>query len=396
MSGWTAPVDVRAEVERLWERGVLPQAVAERACGSPASQLCFPLRLRLRRPRPADLGRSFDGVRAWIRELEASAAMTGFDITWDDVNTREIGRNRLPSALVLPSLDAALSLIGRTDDAARLAGAVVATLEPFPSLRPWLVKRASLVLEHLVDWPKILGTVAWFATNPRPGLYLRQIDVPGVDSKFFESRRSLLTELLDAVLPLSTINTRASGVAAFEARYGLATKPALVRFRVLDRHLAVQGLTDLTVRLDAFAALAVPATRVFIVENEVTFLAFPECPGAIVIFGSGYGVERLAVVTWLRGVTCTYWGDIDTHGFAILDQLRAVLPDVVSMLMDKETLLALRPFWTRERAPHVADLGQLTDAERAVYDDLRFDRLGIGVRLEQERIPMRWLEHYSL
>jgi hypothetical protein len=396
MSGWTTPADVRAEVERLWERGVLPQAVAERACGSAASLLGFPLRLRLRRPRPVELGRSFDDVRTWIRDLEASAAMTGFEITWDDVNTREIGRNRLPSALILPSLDAALSLIERTDDAARLADTVVATLERFPSLRPWLVKRAPLVLEHLQDWPKVLDTVVWFATNPRSGRYLRQIDVRGVDSKFFETRRSLLTELLDVVLPLSTIDMRASGVAAFEARYGLAAKPALVRFRLLDQRLAIQGLTDLTVRSDAFAALTVPATRVFIVENEVTFLAFPACPDAIVIFGAGYGVERLAIATWLREVACTYWGDIDTHGFAILDQLRAFLPDVASLLMDKETLLALRPFWTREETQRVADLGHLIDAERAVYDDLRFDRLGIGVRLEQERVPMRWLERHGL
>jgi hypothetical protein len=107
-------------------------------------------------------------------------------------------------------------------------------------------------------------------------------------------------------------------------------------------------------------------------------------------FGAGYGFERLGDATWFSPAACTYWGDIDTHGFAILDGLRARLPLVGSMLMSCEVLDAFRPFWTREETPHVADLLQLTESERSVYDDLRYDRLGVGVRLEQERIPMSY------
>jgi hypothetical protein len=28
----------------------------------------------------------------------------------------------------------------------------------------------------------------WFVANPRPGVYLRQLDIPGVDTKFIEVR----------------------------------------------------------------------------------------------------------------------------------------------------------------------------------------------------------------
>ena len=43
----------------------------------------------------------------------------------------------------------------------------------------------------------------------------------------------------------------------------------------------------------------------------------------MVIFGAGYGFEMLAGADWwLQVVGFIYWGDIDTHGFAILDQLR--------------------------------------------------------------------------
>ena len=44
-------------------------------------------------------------------------------------------------------------------------------------------------------------------------------------------------------------------------------------------------------------------------------------------------------------------GDIDTHGFAILDRLRAWLPQTRSVLMDRDTLLAHRDRWVTEDRP---------------------------------------------
>jgi hypothetical protein len=82
-----------------------------------------------------------------------------------------------------------------------------------------------------------------------------------------------------------------------------------------------------------------------------------------------------------------YWGDIDTHGFAILDHLRAMFPQTKSLLMDRATLLAHRFHWSFEAAPQSAELSHLDSEERGLFEDLRYDRLGLGVRLEQERVP---------
>jgi hypothetical protein len=38
-----------------------------------------------------------------------------------------------------------------------------------------------------------------------------------------------------------------------------------------------------------------------------------------------------------------YWGDLDTHGFAILDELRAHCPHAESLLMNRATFLELAP-----------------------------------------------------
>ena len=78
------------------------------------------------------------------------------------------------------------------------------------------------------------------------------------------------------------------------------------------------------------------------VENEITYLAFPLPGGAIVIFGGGYAVDALEPLDWLTGLDLIYWGDIDTHGFAILNRLRHRFGHARSMLMDRATLFTHR------------------------------------------------------
>jgi hypothetical protein len=403
MASWTTTADIKAETERLWNRGELPAALlsgivvtdghesTRLTSGTVACKggITFPYRLRLRCPRPSELGASFEDVRMWVQTLERASRQhtgAGFAIEWQEINTRALGRNRLPSALTLPSLDDALALIDKQADAARLLECAHTILSRWPALAGWVSRRPHVLLEHVSEWPQILDVVGWMVTNPRSGLYARQIDVAGVDTKFIESRKGLLTELLDVLLPSEAVEHSATGAQRFEARYGLATKPAIIRFRLLDPDLAISGLTDLAVPAVEFAKLEVGASRIFIVENEVTFLSFPQVGGGLLIFGGGYGIDRLEEARWLASRVISYWGDIDTHGFAILDRLRTMFPTAKSLLMDRGTLLAHRAQWSSEAAPQTGELSHLEPEEYALYDDLCRDRLGSAVRLEQERV----------
>ena len=79
--------------------------------------------------------------------------------------------------------------------------------------------------------------------------------------------------------------------------------------------------------------------------------------------------------------------DIDTHGFAILDQLRAHFAHALSFLMDRDTLQTHQDQWVTEPKPTQRDLKRLSEDEGRLYDDLRWRRLREEpVRLEQERI----------
>ena len=144
--------------------------------------------------------------------------------------------------------------------------------------------------------------------------------------------------------------------------------------------MLVDELDDLDLRIDTAV----------VVENEITYLTLPVPADGVVIWGKGFDVARLGRWRTLRSARVHYWGDLDTHGLAILHRLRTHLPHVESFLMDSKTLHAHRDRWGRESTPTSASLDRLTAAEAAVYDDLVSDRFAEQVRLEQERIDWAW------
>jgi hypothetical protein len=152
------------------------------------------------------------------------------------------------------------------------------------------------------------------------------------------------------------------------------------------------GFSELTVRTDEFAAPPPGARRAYVVENEITYLAFPLPGAAIVIFGGGYAVDVLEPLGWLADLDLVYWGDVDTHGFAILNRLRHRFGHARSMLMDRATLLAHRDQWVTEPRPTAAVLDLLDTEESELYRDLANGSFGPPVRLEQERIRFAAIE----
>ena len=264
---------------------------------------------------------------------------------------RVFGTNTVPDEVWMDSADDALALIGKRRDAARFAALIDATRAQQPQLLAWLARRPLRALELGNEWSRLLQIVSWLHAHPRPGVYLRQVDIPGVHSKFIEAYRGVLTELLDLVLPPEAVDAMASGASQFALRYGFRDKPLRIRFRMLDpehARLATGPEQDITLDAASFARLDPGITRVFVTENEINFLAFPKIKDSLVIFGAGYGFEMLAQASWLARCQLHYWGDIDTHGFAILDQLRAQFDHVESFLMDRATLLAFEPQWGEE------------------------------------------------
>ena len=388
-SNWTTPADIRMQLLRQWDSGRLLAAHVSQS-------VLFPLPLNLRQPASAQLGEQFDEVRRWIRQLDEGSKSHkgyGYTIEWRDINHRQLGRNRMPAGVVVDEEGDALRLIGKMAEKRRFEQLLTLTLQAFPALAGWIARRPMLLLEHAPAWERIVLILQWFVAHPRPQLYLRELDIAGVDGKFIETRKALLAELLDQLMLPEAIDAQAVGARQFETRYGLLSKPVLIRFRLLDPRHYIAGLSDLSVPVAQFAALHVNVKRVFITENEINGLTFPEVEDCMVIFGGGYSVERLGDVPWLADKEVIYWGDIDTHGFAILDRLRAYLPQARSMLMDIATLEAHRLLWGSEEPHkrHGGNLTRLTHEELALFKILHEHALGECLRMEQERLGFRWV-----
>lgn len=385
---WTTPKEIHERLRRMWEQGSLLSESLR------AESTTFPWQHKLRVPDARSLRADFEAVRHWIRELEEGSRSVhghGYEIVWSEINHRQLGRNRLPTAVIVPDLNDALALLGVAQEAERFRQLAALILDWFPELAEWLNRRPFLALEHADEWQRILPMLRWMRTHPRPGVYLRQLEIPGVDSKFIETHKNLLSELLDVILPTDAVARDMHPIRQFELRYGLLAKQPLVRFRLLDPEYRLQTLEDVATPASQFARLELPIANVFITENETNGLAFPACPRSIVVFGLGYGLARLAEVGWLSNKVVYYWGDIDTHGFAILDRLRTHVPHARSFLMDRETLGLHRSLWSHEPSQYVGELLRLTAEEGAVFDELKTNRLGSGVRLEQERIAYAWV-----
>ena len=387
---WTNFVNIKLQIERLWQRGDICRAAV-------SDTDIFPLHIKLKKPSAKVMLDEFALMQAWVKEIQNDAAKHGFCLQWEEVNHRVLGKQQLPCVVMVDDAPMAARLIGKVQLLKQFVALFKQTVKILPSLLAWLLKHPMKALDLAQDWQRILNICIWIMTHPNPRIYMRQVDIEGVDSKFMEQHKRILAEVFDVLLPVYAIDEDYTGAAGFARRYGFLDKPVMLRVRPLDGDLRWLSSRDQDVGVTAkgFAhldeAVYSQVRRVFMVENEINYLSFPQVSQSILIFGSGYGFDALKQARWLADCEIYYWGDLDTHGFAILNQLRAQFPQVQSFLMDESTLLAHRISWGREPKQETKDLQYLDKEEARVYDILRSHTLADNLRLEQERISFTCL-----
>jgi len=387
-----SPEALREKALKIWNSGRILSA-------SLIGESPFPLDMPFRKATAREALERFSEVREWVNRLrEGSRERRGFgySLEFTEVNHRQLGEQRFPSRIWFETEGYFLRFIGKGREFERFRMLAEQTLAEQPGLREWLEQKPIKALENLDVWQQALAVCRFLLDFPRPGRYIRELDIPGVDSKFIERNKTLLRELLDIILPPEAVVPEATAMSGhgFERRYGFRYDEPLIRFRILDAALqGPWGVSDISIPLGQFLTLDPPCNRVVITENKVNGLTFPLLPKAMVIFGLGYGISSLREAGWLAEKEIFYWGDIDTHGFSILSQLRGYFPQSRSILMDRETLMEFRHLWGKEDDDKrcTVDLVNLNEPERRLYLELKENILGENVRLEQERIAFGWL-----
>lgn len=385
MSKWSDPKWIREELSRKWDSGRILR------CRLIQDDL-FPLRIPLKRPKSSDVNENFAEISKWIKILKDNSKQTigfGYELIEKEMVHRQSGRNLIPTHVVIPTVQDALKLLKKEREADKFMELVQIIQIEWPVLNEWISKYPHKILAVGDDWRGILAVLSWFSNHPHCGLYLRQLDIRGIDTKFIEQRKGILAELLNIILPKDAID---QNTQLFEMRYGLRLKPIQVRLRLLDYEQYIHGISDMMIPVEQLAVWNPAVSRVFITENEINGLSFPYVEKGLVIFGLGYGVDVLKNVTWLKEKEICYWGDIDTHGFAMLDQVRSFLPQSKSMLMDESILLNHHDLWSVEEKPFFGQLSRLTTDEHRLFCLLQGNAWGKGVRLEQERVSFQQVQ----
>jgi hypothetical protein len=232
-----------------------------------------------------------------------------------------------------------------------------------------------------VDFDLLLKVTEWFQANDATGLTPRQVPVPGIHAKWLNTRHALIAEL-----------------AGHETLGLLPRHPARIHFTYLDPTHQASGARqhDSATVGDSCIPAYLPEV-VIISENKDTAIHFPPFPGGIAVEGEGFGGKTAAAFPWLtEAPRLYYWGDIDAHGYEILNGWRGDGVPVQSILMDPATYDAFEPYGTnsdrngqRLGPSSPKPLPQLTSDERTVYHRLLDPDWAGHRRIEQERIPLR-------
>jgi hypothetical protein len=345
----------------------------------------WPLSLPLGTPTEKDVAASAADVRQWVeawREWPAGAC----ELVWEDRSWPRLGRQSLPSAVLARGPDAVAGAVHQGPRWRRAVARHARLADRWPVLRRHAV--AGRHFDVLADYPddefeRLFGLLDWLDANPSSGMYLRQLPVLGLDTKWTRDRRGLILDLITAI-------RGGAGERDFYEACGLVKPAHRLRVRILCPQLraAFGGLGDFEAPLAEIAALSLKPAGAVIVENLETGVALPDMAGCVALMKLGLAVGVLGAVPWLRGVPAVYWGDLDTHGFVILDRARTALPQLRSVLMDADTVTRYLPLAGTEPQQHPrTELTSLFPPERAVYDGLYADTWGPRLRIEQERLP---------
>ncbi|WP_241681378.1 Wadjet anti-phage system protein JetD domain-containing protein [Pseudactinotalea terrae] len=313
-------------------------------------------------------------VAAWIaRWRETEAAFGPGRLEWAPRRWASMGTQVVPARLWLHE-PAEVARFGRRLEAWRLASRRAAALLAALPESPEVVVTVQRKLSNAVgldedDAERLLGVLTWLQQFPDSGLFVRQLPVRGVHTKWIERHRSLVSSLI--------------GAATGHPDLGLATRPELLRLRLLDG-TRLAGVADLAAPLADVSRLEIRPARVVVVENLESMLALPPLPATVALHGQGYLARVLGRLPWVRAADVVYWGDLDTDGFNILSIARDKVPQTRSVLMDRATLTAHLDLCVPDPQPRRSFVGALTESE---LDAVAALREAGDVRLEQERIP---------
>ena len=368
---------------RLYESGEFFRAFIEQ-------KSLFPLNIKLKTPTQKRVREEMPTLSKELKTLENLS----LEVSYQEFDFKSMGKQRLPVSVKIQTQEKLLHFLSKEVEYKELVHAYEIAIIAFASLKDLFIVKPNLLLQNRKNIQKLIAICKFFVANPKPHIYIRELSIQEVDTKFIQKNRAVVDSFLESVLKENNYNTEITKLSenGFEKKYGLKYELPLVRFRILDEALYIHGLHDMTLTTEEFSALDIVCENVFIVENKITMLSFMNVKNSLVIFGTGYGVGRIKNAKWLKDKNIYYWGDIDMDGFAILSQVRGYFPQMKSLLMDRKIAETFKNLAVKSSNRSAKILEHLSEEEQLLYSMLVSNHYGENFRLEQERIPFSYVE----
>lgn len=344
----------------------------------------LPLQLRLQAPTGPQAAGDMARFQAFVHQWRLYPHQSV--LKWSTVTIRGFGEQNLPTSLQVPSLSVLASILGE-DVAAfheewgrrelRLTG-ISSALQPAAADVCF-----DLMALSAADFDVLCQLMPQLSKGMGRGGYIRALALQGVGTKFIESNVALIERLVDAL--------HALGDCDLYGWLAVVRKPTgTIAVRGMSESIRQQLGSLRTVWVDGreLMDLQVAASHLLVIENEQPAYVALNMPGTIIVAGCGYDLGWLRA-PWVSCLTIGYWGDLDSHGFDMLELAREYQPLIQSVMMDRETLEA-HPHASLEPEGAPVSRGRLTMDEAQVLATLRA-RPVAQRRLEQEKLPAQFI-----
>jgi hypothetical protein len=306
----------------------------------------------------------------------------GYTLFTEERQFDKIGKQPVPQKISIDSIEDYLRVAGKEKEYQIFLRNYSLIQNELPLLIEWIKVSPTRLIEH-DTWLDTLKVCKYFLTTPKPDLYIRQLPID-IHTKYIWDNKVIVQSLLEFLIP-EHIN---KDEQKFELRFNLKYSEHLIRIRFLDKTLSpLDNVTDISLTVSDFSDFHSDCDNIFVAENLMNFLTLPFLTKTIAVWsGGGFNVSHLKDIAWLKSKQFYYWGDIDAHGFQILNQFRTYFPNTIAVMMDEETLSS---FTSSSGQPATnQNLQRLSESELKLYNHLRQN----NIRLEQEKITQTFAE----
>ncbi len=318
----------------------------------------------------------------WHRELAAGK------VDFIEKEFRSIGKLEVPVHLVFEKPEEIVAWCGHLVEYRTALKRLDIVAERIPSLVDSALENISSLtsLEDL-DFKRFVEVCRWLLKHPASGSMIRQMNLRGVDSAWFEEHRGLLLQFLRSYLKLNPLRKDLR-------QLGLVPPPQLVRAVVLDPALRKKlgGLRYLAFTAAEAQTLELKSSKVIFMEDLTSALSLPDIPGTVAVILPNGSLKQLCSSEWIAQSQCVFLGSVGFGALVRLNNIRVYLPKTQSRLLTEDFFMENEDLWsadhlTSSQVPVETPL-LLTADEKLLYN-LFVDRIvrQLSVNIPQERVP---------